>query len=137
MIAGGGRLLAELADSDSGMNITFTIAEAIAQHPRFHIAPQTGWMNDPNGMFQLGALYHVFFQYNPDAGMPCLKDTVQRLAVTVQLRHNSWAVNTHTQHRVILHATLYMLCGLLVTYFIQHHAPFHRAVTLGFVAPCT
>ena len=24
-----------------------------------------------------------------------------------------------------------MLCGLLVTYFIQHHAPFYRAVTLG------
>ena len=96
MIAGGGRLLAELADSNSGMNITFTIAEAIAQHPQFHIAPQTGWMNDPNGMFQLGALYHVFFQYNPNAGMSCLKDTVQRLAVTVQLRHISWAVSTHT-----------------------------------------
>ena len=26
-------------------------------------------MNDPNGMFQLGALYHGFFQYNPDAGI--------------------------------------------------------------------
>lgn len=68
LITGNGRLLAELSDADSGVNITFTDDQATAQHPQFHITPESGWMNDPNGMFQLGALYHVFFQYNPDAG---------------------------------------------------------------------
>ena len=66
--ADDGRLLAELPNVQPGMNITFTAAEATEQHPQFHITPEFGWMNDPNGMFQLGALYHVFFQYNPDAG---------------------------------------------------------------------
>lgn len=62
-------MLAELFASDGGANITFTLDQATAQHPQFHITPQSGWMNDPNGMFQLGALYHVFFQYNPDAAI--------------------------------------------------------------------
>ena len=66
--AGDGRLLAEISDSATRMNLTFTEAQAMAQHPMFHITPPSGWMNDPNGMFQLGALYHVFYQWNPAAG---------------------------------------------------------------------
>lgn len=65
---GDGRLLAEVLHADTNMSMTFTAEQAKAQHPQFHITPQFGWMNDPNGMFQLGALYHVFFQYNPAAG---------------------------------------------------------------------
>lgn len=61
-------MLAEIENSDSTMSITFTAEQAMAQQPQFHITPQFGWMNDPNGMFQLGALYHIFFQYNPAAG---------------------------------------------------------------------
>lgn len=34
--------------------------------PRFHFTPQSGWMNDPNGMFYLDGTYHLFFQHNPD-----------------------------------------------------------------------
>jgi beta-fructofuranosidase len=34
---------------------------------KFHIAPQTGWMNDPNGLCQKDGVYHVFFQYTFDA----------------------------------------------------------------------
>ncbi|KAL3134801.1 hypothetical protein ABBQ32_007784 [Trebouxia sp. C0010 RCD-2024] len=66
----------------------------MAQHPQFHITPQFGWMNDPNGMFQHGALYHVFFQYNPAAavwGAPAWGHVVssdlahwQRLPVALQ-----------------------------------------------------
>ena len=67
-VVGDGRLLAEVLNADTNMSITFTAEQAKAQHPQFHITPQFGWMNDPNGMFQLGALYHVFFQYNPAAG---------------------------------------------------------------------
>ena len=65
---GHGRLLIEVSDGNTDRNITFTTEQAMAQHPQFHITPEFGWMNDPNGMFQLGALYHVFFQYNPAAG---------------------------------------------------------------------
>ena len=61
-------MLAEVVNADSNMTMNFTTEQAMAQHPQFHITPPFGWMNDPNGMFQLGALYHVFFQYNPAAG---------------------------------------------------------------------
>ncbi len=31
----------------------------------FHLMPPTGWLNDPNGLCQLGGTYHVFHQYSP------------------------------------------------------------------------
>ncbi|MDT0690425.1 glycoside hydrolase family 32 protein [Salegentibacter sp. F188] len=34
--------------------------------PNFHFTPDSGWMNDPNGMFYLDGTYHLFFQHNPD-----------------------------------------------------------------------
>ena len=36
----------------------------------FHIMPPIGWLNDPNGLCQLGGTYHVFFQYSPDWPAP-------------------------------------------------------------------
>lgn len=33
--------------------------------PVFHHTPETGWMNDPNGMFYKDGVYHLFYQYNP------------------------------------------------------------------------
>lgn len=35
--------------------------------PRLHIRPERGWLNDPNGICLVDGVYHVFFQYNPDA----------------------------------------------------------------------
>ena len=32
--------------------------------------PPTGWLNDPNGLCQLGGTYHVFHQYSPDWPAP-------------------------------------------------------------------
>ena len=32
----------------------------------FHLMPPAGWLNDPNGLCQLGDTYHVFHQYSPD-----------------------------------------------------------------------
>ncbi len=31
----------------------------------FHLMPPTGWLNDPNGLCQMGDTYHIFFQYSP------------------------------------------------------------------------
>ncbi|OJU39205.1 MAG: invertase, partial [Bacteroidales bacterium 45-6] len=33
--------------------------------PIYHLSPDHGWMNDPNGMVYLDGEYHLFFQYNP------------------------------------------------------------------------
>lgn len=35
---------------------------------RYHFMPQTGWMNDPNGLIYFRGAYHYFFQFNPYCG---------------------------------------------------------------------
>lgn len=35
------------------------------QKPEFHLAPRTGWMNDPNGFSFYNGKYHMFYQYYP------------------------------------------------------------------------
>lgn len=36
-------------------------------YPKYHIAPERGWLNDPNGLVYFKGQYHVFFQHHPDA----------------------------------------------------------------------
>ena len=33
--------------------------------PRYHIATEGGWLNDPNGLCYFQGYYHVFYQYHP------------------------------------------------------------------------
>ncbi|MEE3448397.1 MAG: DUF4980 domain-containing protein, partial [Bacteroidales bacterium] len=33
--------------------------------PEYHHSPAYGWMNDPNGMFYLNGVYHLYYQWNP------------------------------------------------------------------------
>lgn len=38
-----------------------------ANRLKLHLAPPTGWLNDPNGLCQFQGTYHVFYQYAADA----------------------------------------------------------------------
>ena len=33
--------------------------------PKLHYRPEKNWINDPNGLCQIGGWYHLFYQYNP------------------------------------------------------------------------
>ena len=33
---------------------------------RYHVMPETGWLNDPNGAIQFDGTYHLYYQYVPD-----------------------------------------------------------------------
>ena len=35
--------------------------------PKIHFSPETGWMNDPNGMVYVDGVYHFFYQKYPYA----------------------------------------------------------------------
>ena len=36
--------------------------EGEALRPGYHLTAEAGWMNDPNGMFELNNITHVFYQ---------------------------------------------------------------------------
>lgn len=32
---------------------------------QFHLMPETGWLNDPNGLCQFHGIYHIYYQFTP------------------------------------------------------------------------
>ena len=53
-------------DSKKPMEMENNVSEEELYRPNFHFTPKENWMNDPNGMFYLDGIYHLFFQYYPD-----------------------------------------------------------------------
>ncbi len=41
----------------------------VRERPVYHLAPQIGWMNDPNGFSYYKGQYHMFYQYYPYASV--------------------------------------------------------------------
>lgn len=55
-------------DWDEIQNIQKELKEKIKNDPwrlRFHQMPETGWLNDPNGVVQFQGKYHLYHQYDP------------------------------------------------------------------------
>ncbi len=48
---------------------TFDTTNTERFRPAYHFTPAYGWMNDPNGMFYLDGVWHLFYQYNPYASV--------------------------------------------------------------------
>ena len=46
--------------------------------PEFHVAPQVGWINDPNGFSYYDGMVHLFYQFHPYSknGDLCIGDIV-------------------------------------------------------------
>lgn len=42
------------------------LAHLAPLHPAIHLAPPSGWMNDPNGLSRFDGLWHAYYQHHPD-----------------------------------------------------------------------
>jgi fructan beta-fructosidase len=52
----------------SGLNAQSKLdSNEILYRPAMHFTPAKGWMNDPNGMFYLDGVYHLYYQHYPNA----------------------------------------------------------------------
>ncbi|KAK7194310.1 sucrose hydrolase-like protein [Novymonas esmeraldas] len=54
-----------LADADKAAAERWESTTNRMWYPSYHLAPYTGWMNDPTGLVYFRDHYHVFYQYHP------------------------------------------------------------------------
>ncbi|WP_026617525.1 GH32 C-terminal domain-containing protein [Ensifer aridi] len=62
----GGFASAAVAASLPPPPVEETTTASEPYRPTYHFTPETNWINDPNGLFYLDGVYHMFFQYNPE-----------------------------------------------------------------------
>ena len=53
--------------ADRGIRVLWTVAASRLDPSRYrlHFHPPFGWMNDPNGLCEVGGVTHLFYQHNP------------------------------------------------------------------------
>lgn len=59
-------LLIAMLNNIKAQSMKKSSTEEYLYRPNFHFTPKSNWMNDPNGMFYLDGIYHLFFQYYPE-----------------------------------------------------------------------
>ncbi|MCQ2239015.1 MAG: DUF4980 domain-containing protein [Bacteroidaceae bacterium] len=59
----------EVRISEIRLTNDFDMTNKEKYRPTYHHTPTYGWMNDPNGMFYLDGVWHLFYQYNPYGSM--------------------------------------------------------------------
>ncbi len=53
--------------SKEGIEVATTKTYQELHRPQYHFTPDSGWMNDPNGLVYNDGVYHLFYQYYPHA----------------------------------------------------------------------
>ena len=67
------------ADLDTLRKIVEGAANPGRYAQAFHLTPPVGWLNDPNGLAQLGDTFHAYFQYSPFNAEGGVKQTAYQI----------------------------------------------------------
>lgn len=60
-------LILLISSCQSNTEIIFEPIVSEEFRPSYHFTPESGWMNDPNGLIYLDGEYHLFYQHFPDS----------------------------------------------------------------------